>query len=92
MLNLNLNSGDDKIVVTLTEKNTATNPNYHFEFKSVASNSVITIDFTPADDLSNFPKRFNKFSINTSELFNGQEPGQWQYLVTETTTNTVFII
>ncbi len=77
------------MVVTLTEKSTANNPVYHFEFTSVATSNLVTVDFTPADDLSSFPRRFNKFSINTSLLFEGQTPGQWQYKVTETTNNTL---
>jgi len=89
MLNLNLNASEENIVVTLTEKNTSSDPIYHFVFKSVSTNNEVTKDFTPADDLSAFPNRFNEFAINTSSLFSGQTPGQWQYKVIETNTNTL---
>jgi hypothetical protein len=92
MLAIRKNS-NNKIVVTLREKQTLANPYFLFEFKSEVSMKVVT---TIMDDLSSFPERFNEFlltetngtQIATSGTIELTPEGMWTYRVFEQESDT----
>ena len=92
MLAIRKNS-NNKIVVTLREKQTLANPYFLFEFKSEVSMKVVT---TIMDDLSFFPERFNEFlltetngtQIATSGTIELTPEGMWTYRVFEQESDT----
>jgi len=78
------------IVLTLTEKQLLTNPNYLFVFTNRSSNEVISFVKLNATDLSSYKDRFNEFSIVTNTYFNTALEGQYTYEIYEqaSTNNT----
>jgi hypothetical protein len=78
------------IILTLTEKQLLTNPNYLFVFTNRSSNSVISFIKLNATDTSLYKDRFNAFSIVTDTYFNGTLEGQYTYEIYEqaSTSNT----
>ena len=84
MINLTRNSANT-VVVTLTEKGTATY--YLFEFKSDTTEAVA---YAIAQDASSYPNRFNQFTITevgsgTANPEDGEvkmgNDGQWRYYI-----------
>jgi len=88
MLLLTQSNNEDKIIVTLNESKTIAEPYYHFVFTHVSSKEVVVFSKFYTDDLSDFPQRFNEFSINTATLFEDKHSGQWLYEVYEAETDT----
>lgn len=86
---ITINKGQsNKVVVTLTEKCTLTNPLFIFVFTNDTTSDEVT--FT-ADDTSNSKIRFNEFTIvesDTPDVYNGiislNPQGDWSYKVYET--------
>jgi hypothetical protein len=78
------------IVLTLTEKQLLTNPNYLFVFTNRSTNEVISFVKLNATDLSSYKDRFNEFSIVTNTYFNTALEGQYTYEIYEqvSTSNT----
>ena len=78
------------IVLTLTEKQLLTNPNYLFVFTNRSSNEVVSFVKLNATDLSSYKDRFNEFSIVTNTYFNTALEGQYTYEIYEqaSTSNT----
>ena len=61
---IHLTKGEtNTIVLTLTEKQLLTNPNYLFVFTNRSSNVVVSFVKLNATDLSSYKDRFNEFSI-----------------------------
>jgi hypothetical protein len=81
MLILTQGQTADKIVVTLNEKKTQSNPTYVFTATNATTKQVISFDL--ATDLSAYPDRYNEFSINTSVRFLNKPAGQYQYSITQ---------
>jgi len=84
LINLTRNSANT-VVVTLTEKGTATY--YLFEFKSDTTEAVA---YAIAQDASSYPNRFNQFTITevgsgTANPEDGEvkmgNDGQWRYYI-----------
>lgn len=71
------------MILTLTEKQTLTTPNYLFRFTNRTTYSEVTFVKTNASDTSAFKYRFNEFSIVTSTYFSNQPSGEWLYYVYE---------
>ena len=71
------------MILTLTEKQTLTSPNYLFRFTNRTTGSEVTFVKTNASDTSAFKYRFNEFSIITSGYFSNQPSGEWLYYVYE---------
>ena len=71
------------IVLTLTEKQLLTNPNYLFVFTNRSSNSVVSFVKLNATDLSSYKDRFNEFSITTNTYFKNALEGQYTYEIYE---------
>lgn len=78
------------IVMTLTEKQLLTNPNYLFVFTNRSSNNVIKFVVLNASDLSLYKDRYNEFNIVTNTNFASALEGQYTYEIYEqaSTTNT----
>lgn len=73
----------NKIVLTLSEKATLTNPNWLFVFKSRVSNEIIKFVILGSADLSSYKERFNSFNIVTNTYFNNKTSGEWSYTIYE---------
>lgn len=73
------------LIVTLTENVTIQEPNYLFVFTHVLTKDVVAFVKTEADDLSDYPGRYNKFLIDPAVLFAAYQPGVWQYSVYQQT-------
>ena len=71
------------MILTLTEKQTLTSPNYLFRFTNRTTGAEVTFVKTNASDSSAFKYRFNEFSIITSGQFSNQPSGEWLYYVYE---------
>lgn len=76
------------IYITLTEKQTLTNPNYLFVFKNRSTNNEVKFVLLNAADLSLFKERYNKFSIKTDKYFSSKPKGQYSYSVYEQTSTS----
>lgn len=87
MLHLTKGNTADHIIVTFSERKTLPAPTYRITFTHVVTKEVVIIDLTPAADISNFPKRFNEYVINTATVFLTATDGQWQYNVIELVSN-----
>ncbi len=71
------------IILTLTEKQLLTAPNYLFVFTNRSSNNVIKFVVLNTADLSLFKDRYNEFSIVTNTNFSSALEGQYTYEVYE---------
>lgn len=80
----------DSIILTLTEKQLLTNPNYLFVFTNRSSNLQVKFVQLNAADVSEYKDRYNEFSIVTNTYFGSSLNGQYVYDVYEqvSTTNT----
>ena len=76
------------IVMTLTEKQLLTNPNYLFVFTNRSSNNVIKFVVLNASDVSQYKDRYNEFSIVTNTNFATALEGQYTYDVYEQTSTS----
>lgn len=79
-----------QIVLTLTEKQTLTTPNYLFRFVHRSTNVEVKFVVLNAADTSAYKERFNQFSIVTNTYFQNSDSGEWEYFIYEqaSTTNT----
>lgn len=80
----------DSIILTLTEKQLLTNPNYLFVFTNRSSNLQVKFVQLNAADVSLYKDRYNKFSIVTNTYFGSSLNGQYVYNIYEqvSTSNT----
>jgi len=78
------------IILTLTEKQLLTNPNYLFVFTNRSANTEVKFVKLNATDLSLYKDRYNEFSIVTNTNFGSSLNGQYVYQIYEqaSTTNT----
>jgi hypothetical protein len=86
---IHLTKGEtNTIVMTLTEKQLLTNPNYLFVFTNRSSNNVIKFVVLNASDVSQYKDRYNEFSIVTNTNFATALEGQYTYEVYEQTSTS----
>jgi len=86
---IHLTKGEtNTIVMTLTEKQLLTNPNYLFVFTNRSSNNVIKFVILNASDISLYKDRYNEFNIVTNTNFSSALEGQYTYEVYEQTSTT----
>jgi hypothetical protein len=86
---IHLTKGEtNTIVMTLTEKQLLTNPNYLFLFTNRSSNCEIKFVKLNATDTSLYKDRYNEFSIVTNTNFKNQLEGQYTYEVYEQASTT----
>jgi hypothetical protein len=71
------------IILTLTEKQLLSNPNYLFVFTNRSTNNIIKFVVLNASDLSLYKDRYNEFSIVTNTNFSSALEGQYTYEVYE---------
>jgi len=83
MLQLTKSETNEAIILTLTELTTLVNPYYLFVFIQATTKQQVCFIKSSADDESDYPERYNQFSINTGELFGNMQPGEWHYTVYE---------
>jgi len=78
------------IILTLTEKQLLTNPNYLFVFTNRSANTEVKFVRLNATDLSLYKDRYNEFSIVTNTNFGSSLNGQYVYQIYEqaSTSNT----
>jgi hypothetical protein len=76
------------IILTLTEKQLLTNPNYLFVFTNRSANTVIKFVKLNATDISQYKDRYNEFSIVTNTNFATALNGQYDYEIYEQTSTT----
>lgn len=76
------------IILTLTEKQLLTNPNYLFIFTNRSANTEVKFVKLNATDVSIFKDRYNEFSIVTDTYFGSQLNGQYDYEVYEQSSPT----
>lgn len=72
-----------EMLLTLTEFVTLPAPNYLFVFTHVETKAVIAFIKIEVDDESNYPQRYNKFTIDATDVFGDQPTGEWHYKVYE---------
>lgn len=87
MIHLTKNSSSE-IVLTLKEKQTLTNPNYLFWFKSRGTNQEVKFVVLNAGDTSTFKDRFNEFTIDVNDYFENSPEGDWEYRIYEQTSTS----
>lgn len=72
-----------KLILTLTELQTTSAPDYYFVFTNVLTKEAVTVTMANAQDESLFKERYNRFTINPSVVFANKTPGEWHYKVYE---------
>jgi hypothetical protein len=86
---IRLTKGQTQIVIlTLTEKQLLTNPNYLFVFTNRSANTEIKFVRLNNTDLSQYKDRYNEFSIVTNTNFSTALNGQYDYVVYEQTSTS----
>ena len=86
---IHLTKGEtNTIVMTLTEKQLLTNPNYLFVFTNRSSNNLVKFVVLNASDISLYKDRYNEFNIVTNTNFSSALEGQYTYEVYEQTSTT----
>jgi hypothetical protein len=81
---IHLTKGEtNTIVMTLTEKQLLTNPNYLFVFTNRSSNNLVKFVVLNASDISLYKDRYNEFNIVTNTNFSSALEGQYTYEVYE---------
>lgn len=76
------------MILTLTEFVTINTPYYLFVFTHVETKDVVVFVKGEVDDESSYPKRYNKFTIDPSDVFAGKQPGEWHYTIYEQASDT----
>lgn len=79
-----------EMILTLTEFVTLTTPYYLFVFTHVETKNTVAFVKSEADDESDYPDRYNQFTIDATDIFEDQPTGEWHYKVyeQESSTNT----
>ena len=76
------------IILTLTEKQLLTNPNYLFVFTNRSANTEVKFVRLNNTDISQYKDRYNEFSIVTNTNFNTALNGQYNYDIYEQTSTS----
>lgn len=71
------------MILTLTELVTINTPFYLFVFTHVTTKDVVAFVKAEADDESDYPDRYNQFTIDASVVFAGKQIGEWHYKIYE---------
>jgi hypothetical protein len=76
------------IILTLTEKQLLTNPNYLFVFTNRSANTEVKFVMLNNTDISQYKDRYNEFSIVTNTNFSTALNGQYDYDIYEQTSTS----
>lgn len=71
------------MILTLTELVTLSAPHYLFVFTHVTTKDVVAFVKAEIDNESDYPQRYDQFTINASAVFAGKQPGEWHYKIYE---------
>lgn len=71
------------LILTLTESASLSAPYCLFAFTHVTTKDVVAFLKSTDDDESDYPDRYNQFTIDPSVLFAGYQPGEWHYKIYE---------
>ena len=86
---IRLNKGQTQnIILTLTEKQLLTSPNYLFIFENRSTNTDIKFVRLNNTDISAYKERYNEFTIVVNSFFNTALNGQYTYTIYEQTSTT----
>ena len=86
---IRLNNGQTQnIILTLTEKQLLTSPNYLFIFENRSTNTDIKFVRLNNTDISAYKDRYNEFTIVVNSFFNTALNGQYTYTIYEQTSTT----
>jgi hypothetical protein len=88
MLELHFGESSEKVIVTLNELITLTDPYYLFVFTHVVTKDVVSAIRSTAQDESLYPERYNQFDIDTDVVFLDMQPGEWHYKIYEQADDT----
>ena len=77
-----------QMIMTLTELSSLADPFFLFVFTHVATKEIVAFVRAAADDESDYPFRYNQFTIDVSDLFSGRPVGEWHYKVFEQDNDT----
>lgn len=88
MLQFKQSDTSAKIILTLTESVTISEPYFLFVFTHVLTKEVVKFIKSSPSDESNFQARYNQFDINPSVLFLDKPIGEWHYKVYEQLSST----
>jgi hypothetical protein len=80
-----------KLILTLTELQTTSAPNYYFVFTHVLTKQAVAFTLANAQDESLYKSRYNRFTINPSSVFANKPTGEWHYKVYENDANGVLL-
>lgn len=83
MLEFKQNNTTAAMILTLTEFVTLPTPYYLFVFTHVETKEVVAFVKAEIDDESEYPQRYNQFTINPSVVFTAKQPGEWHYEIHE---------
>jgi hypothetical protein len=88
MILLTKGEGSKELIFTLNEKKTLTNPYYLFVFEKVGGGSTVKFIKSAESDESDYPTRFNQFTVNVTTIFNTADTGGYNYTVYEQASST----
>jgi hypothetical protein len=71
------------MILTLTEFVTLPTPYYLFVFTHVETKNAVALVKAEVEDESDYPQRYNQFTINAADVFEDQPTGEWHYKVYE---------
>lgn len=76
------------MILTLTELVTLPAPYYLFLFTHVETKNIVAFVKAEIDDESDYPQRYNQFTIDAADVFEDQPTGEWHYKVYEQASST----
>lgn len=76
------------MILTLTEFVSLPTPYYLFVFTHVETKNIVAFVKSEADDESDYPQRYNQFTIDAAVVFLDQPTGEWHYKVYEQASST----
>jgi hypothetical protein len=88
MLEFSQNETSAILILTLTELKVTDSADFFFVFTHVTTKEQVT--YTDQDE-SNYPERYNKFTIDPSTLFANKQIGEWHYKVYEADADGVLL-
>lgn len=71
------------LILTLTELVSLPNPYFLFVFTHVITKDAVAFLKSGDDDESDYPDRFNQYTVNPADLFGDAPVGEWHYKIYE---------
>jgi hypothetical protein len=83
MLQFDQDDTTAEMILTLTEFVTIPAAYYLFVFTHVETKNIVAFVKAESDDESDYPQRYNQFTIDAADVFEDQPTGEWHYKVYE---------